>query len=213
MIHTYPNPHTLPKQSPRYKAGFTLIEALVVTAILVLLSSFFIVKYQSFNSSIIVSSLAYDVALSIRQAQVFGISVQFFDSGFGSGFDSAYGVHFSSTDNTRYTLYADSNNNYFYDDGMPSLCDAECVTQYQLNRGNFISNFCATLSSGAEQCVSGTGDTITDLHILFRRPNPDAIIKSDDMGDSFKSARIVIESPEGNIREIRVFLTGQISLQ
>ena len=58
------------------RRGFTLIELLVVMSIMLILTSLFILRQQRFNSSTLLQSLAYSVALSVRQAQVYGTSIR-----------------------------------------------------------------------------------------------------------------------------------------
>ncbi len=45
-------------------------------------------NHERFNSSILLDSLAYDIALSIREAQVYGLSVR----GINADFQVGYGV-------------------------------------------------------------------------------------------------------------------------
>src|SRR3989344_3869307 len=79
------------KRTPR---GFTLIELLVVLSIMLVITGVFLVRNQQFNSAILLRSLSYQVALSIRQAQVFGVGVK--EDGAGTGnFSARDGVQFS----------------------------------------------------------------------------------------------------------------------
>jgi len=54
--------------------GFTLIEMLVVLAIMGVVLAVTVGGQRAFNRSIVLSNTAYDVALSIRQAQTYGVS-------------------------------------------------------------------------------------------------------------------------------------------
>src|SRR3569832_1656292 len=93
------------------KRGFTLIELLVVISIMLILTSIFVLRQQRFQSSTLLRSLAYSVALSVRQAQVYGTSIRenvvgAFDT---SSAAKAYGVYFSSGSTGSYILFADAN--------------------------------------------------------------------------------------------------------
>ena len=60
-------------------------------------------------------NLTYDVALSIRQAQTYGISVRKFTPSGGSGqFAQGYGVSFQLPSPTTYLIFADANANGHY---------------------------------------------------------------------------------------------------
>ncbi|MBP9757776.1 MAG: prepilin-type N-terminal cleavage/methylation domain-containing protein, partial [Candidatus Pacebacteria bacterium] len=75
------------------RAGFTLIEMLVVIGIIVVISGVILANNSRFGGVVQLQNLAYDIALSVRQAQVYGISVQRFNS--SDTFASAYGMHFA----------------------------------------------------------------------------------------------------------------------
>src|SRR6185503_3627706 len=136
------------------RRGFTLIELIVVMSIMLILTSIFILRQQRFNSSTLLQSLAYSVALSVRQAQVYGTSIRessigAFDSANESSAAKAYGVYFSSGSTGSYILFADANNNGEYDTG-------EAVQVFTLNQGYAISKFCATTSGSVQRCWTAT---------------------------------------------------------
>jgi hypothetical protein len=70
---------------------------LVVSSIVLLITAFVIFQQQKFNSSTLLRSLTYSVALTVRQAQVYGTSVRGFTSSSGTTFGSGYGVYVSPT--------------------------------------------------------------------------------------------------------------------
>ncbi len=179
--------------------AFSLIELLVVIGIFSLISIVVLANHSRFNSSVLLGSLAYDIGLSIREAQVYGISVKQFSNQFQIG----YGMDFSSANS--YTLFADVNANKTYN------ADSDSVVQlYTLGQGNHISRFCGITSSGSEEC-SDSGTPITRLDIVFLRPNPDAYISS-DLSPSYSSAKVTVASAGGETRTVTVQSTGQISV-
>lgn len=179
--------------------GFSLIELLVAVSIFVVISTVILANHSRFNSSVLLGALAYDIALSVREAQVYGTSVR----EFGSSFQVGYGVRFS--DASSYVFFVDTNMNYSYDDGVDSI-----IRTYAVGRGHTISYFCGTSSEGIEECSNTDG--ITNLDIVFFRPDPDAFITSNEPG-IYSSGRIVVSSPAGDTRSITVASTGQISVQ
>ena len=54
--------------------GFSLAELIVSIAIFLFISSVVMVSQHNFGGKILITNLAYDVALGIRQAQVYGSS-------------------------------------------------------------------------------------------------------------------------------------------
>lgn len=185
--------------------GFTLLELLVVMAIMLVITSLVLARHAQFNGTVLLRNLAYDVALSIRQAQVYGISGR---SAAGVT-DVQYGVYLSSANPSQYVLFADTNSGGSYTSGT----DVE-LEVYNVRAGYTISNFCGQLANGTTKCrTGGTGGTITSLTIMFKRPDPDARITSDLAGDTYAEATITVLSPTGFSRVVTVTSTGQMSVQ
>ena len=189
-------------QATSYKlqAAFTLIELLVVTGIIAMISGLVLVNNNKFGGAVLLENLAYDMALSLRQAQVYGISVQRFNNEFGA----AYGVHFTRSAGgaqSIYVLFADAvNKNGLYDSG-------ELVQSTIVAQGYTISNLCAN-ATGSETCTEASS-----LDITFQRPEPDAFIRISGAGSLYESATITVKSPRDDVRRIIVYANGQISVQ
>ena len=196
--------HHTPRCFSRGRRGFTIVELMVTISFFVIISSVVLVRHATFSSNLLLTNLAYDIALSIREAQVFGLSVSEFGTGTGE-FDVGYGIHIDSGDNISYILFADREpKNQRYDD------NSEIVDVFNIHKGNTISLFCGVLSNGTEKC---SPTNISYLDIVFERPNPDAIITSSITGESYSSAKIVVRSPQGKERTIIIGITGQIYVE
>jgi|CXWL01.1.fsa_nt_gi prepilin-type N-terminal cleavage/methylation domain-containing protein len=189
--------------------GFSLLELLVVITIFSVISLVILANHSRFNSSVLLGSLAYKIALSVREAQVYGLSVQGQLSnvqGQLSNFQVGYGVHFAG--GTTYILFADLNANKKYD-GTPT---DSIVKSYTVSQGHTISEFCGIRSTGQHDCA--VGNSITYLDVVFFRPNPDAIMTSSafQYPSSYSSAEITVSSPAGSSRKVSIASTGQISV-
>ena len=57
-----------------YEKGFTLIELLVVIALMGIIYSVTLSNYAGLNKSVELKNTVYNVALSIRETQVYGIN-------------------------------------------------------------------------------------------------------------------------------------------
>src|ERR1035437_3827885 len=99
-------------------AGFTLVELMVTVGIFLFMTALVVAKYGSFNDGTLLTSMSYDVALSLRSAQSYGLNVQSYNS--SNQFNYPYGIHFSSAagSNNQMILFVDSGTtNNVYDSG------------------------------------------------------------------------------------------------
>lgn len=188
------------------KRGFTLIELLVVISIMMIISAVLLFRQQQFNSSTVLRSLGYSVALSIHQAQVYGISIKQDTSG---QFAPAYGIYFNANNPSQYILFADVGGTGQY------TGSSENVQVFTLNQGYTVKNICG----GSTDC-SGSG-SITWMTIMFRRPNPEACIATSihptacaisGGTPAYASAYVQLSSQGGSTRGITVSSTGEISV-
>jgi len=209
--------------SPRFRRssnskapkGFTLIELVVVIAIMVLITTAILARQARFDSSTLLRSLSYSVALTIRSAQVYGTSVRGSATAqanctagtyvSGSCYAGAYGVYFNGPNS--YSLFADNNGNGVYDASVDTI-----VQTYQIGAGFQISKFCGVLPGGSKHC-STDGSPISWLVVYFKRPNPDALFTS-SAGETYNGAYIQIAAINDptNTHSISVASTGEIAV-
>lgn len=202
-----------------FKRGFTLIELLVSIGIMFVIISTVTLGQSGYSSGAALKNAVTDISLSLRQAQVYGISVKEFSTG-TSDFSAAYGLSFmlpsASGSNNAYILFGDrSPHNGVYDSGWtcPLGGTSECLKKISLTDSNTISSLCAVWLSGGEDCTLGRID------ITFLRPSTDARIAIYNSGgqtisnSSIKGVKMVLVSPEAEERTVVVYTTGQISVQ
>ncbi|MBC7836830.1 type II secretion system protein [Acetobacteraceae bacterium] len=204
------------------RGGFTLIELIVVISIMLVITSFFLLRQQQFNSSTVLRSLAYSVALSVRQSQVYGTSVREFGGGFTA---KSYGINFNTGNlaetPVRYILFADFNNNGVYNSGGSP---GEFVQDFKLGSGYTIVKFCGVgnLAGTIQSCSSGGvggGTSISALNTYFIRPNLDANFRScsdaactTPTAETYIGAYMQIRAPGGATRNIIIGTTGRIAV-
>ena len=195
--------------------GYTLVELVVVVGIFMIVSSVILANYPSFSRKVSVQNLAHQIALEIRQAQVYGLSVK--ETTAGSAIFPGYGVYFTPADNSSFVLYSDGNNNKKYDyagEDCSSPSNIECLEKVRIASGDNIRDICVTTASGAEKCA--TGGELDYLNIAFVRPDPDANITGTyGVADTiYQSAKILVEPPKKDFyKSVIVWSTGQISVQ
>ncbi len=208
------------RRSRKHNRAFTLIELMVCITIFVIMTALMLAKYGNFNQSVLLTNLAYDMALQLRTAQNYGLSVKNVKNSAGNdvvcnsastagqAFQCAYGIAFSSTsgtdfNKTTFILFADMNNDNAYDGSSVD----QLISTYTLKRGATIGSLVICISSDCSQ------KTLPDhLFVTFRRPDPTALITV-DATDSLKSyAKITIKGTDGSTRTISVRDNGQISV-
>lgn len=199
------------------KAGFTLIELVITIAIFAAMTTYLLAKYGKFNQSLLLTNLAYDIALTIRTAQSYGLNVKSTASG---DFNTPYGVHFDIgmvNHNTCFAFFADADGDSMYD--QQEYCGesdqgGEKISLYSLKRGSIISN----LKVCADETNPGWCDEDVDfIDITFKRPDPDAIIYSEGSGLTNNNKRIIfaeitLQATDGTVKKIIVRSTGQIAI-
>lgn len=190
----------------RRNGGFTLVELIVTVGIFAIISSVVLVRNSQFDNEVLLADVAYDVALSIRQAQNYGIHVL----GQGNEFDKPYGVYFEAGENAvTYKLFLDVNGNYKYDSNQIDINGDEALETFTLGRGFSIARIC----DFASDPTCGPKGQLSEVHIVFVRPNPDAIINADEEGNpGTTNVGIELVTPRGGSRLITVQSTGQISI-
>ncbi len=164
---------------------------------------------NKFGGYVQLEALAYDMGLSIRQAQVYGNSVlrsgtDTYGAGYGANFDLS-----QPGGKTSYLIYADTVNvNGLYDAGEALGQNGQILGGYYINR------LCATLNA-TENC------SLARLDLFFGRVEPDAFISVEDEsctikpqdGPCYESARVELESPRGDLMNVVIYANGQISVR
>lgn len=196
-----------------FKQGFTVVELLVVVAVITALTAVMLLQQQRFDSTTLLRSLAYRTALSVREAQSYGTSVRLTGTA-----APAYGIYLTTGSNTTYYLFADVNNDRCRagDAVCPANPGTEDIDTFTLGSNYTINRFLARTSSFTHT----SGAEITSLTIFFIRPNPDACFATSAGTNScaasppyaYQNAEIQLRAPSGSTRSVMITNTGQISV-
>jgi len=205
-----------------YIRGFSLIELIIVVAIMMVITSAVLFRQSKFSSDILITNMAYEVALSIREAAVFGLSSKYTDSDYRVG----YGIHFgpdgASSPSEGFVTFIDKSLNPITD--ISPGDDAEfnyafdhdfddVLSTVQMTQGQTIYDFCASDGVDSWDC---SGD-YSYLDIVFVKPNPEAHITMGESGDpngkTYSQAKITVVSSLGDkCRTVTVSASGQIAV-
>lgn len=221
----------LPPNKLTNSHGFSFVELIVAVAIMAVITSAVLFRQAKFSSDILITNMTYEIALAIRQAQVYGISSkqsplvpdQNGDSSLGQ-YKVGYGIHFEPGPGNS------SPKSYFEFIDLPTT-DSGIGINTEFNYkydgpSEYIPNNegVITLSQGRiRQYCGGNGsswvcwpENSVELDIVFVKPNPDAHITTIDSNGGSTShgqSKIVVESALGDkCRTVTVYGSGQISV-
>lgn len=209
------------------KKGFTLVELMVVVAIIGLISSVTLTSFPSFRGRLTVDREASKIGLALRKAQQYSSGVRKFEETFNETTNlppgtcakglyeaqfPAYGLSISTDYPKEYDIYADPNCDRIsanYTNGSYT----DLIESNLLEGGTSIQYICIDIDSTTPPpCSIGNG--ITQLDIWYVRPNPTLILSINETPDLLlQSAKIVIRGEDGSQKSIIVRKTGQISVQ
>jgi prepilin-type N-terminal cleavage/methylation domain-containing protein len=92
------------------RSGFTLVETLVVIAVIVTISGIMLVNYRGGEKQFALVRSSYMVASDLRRAQNMAMNVTIFNNQTPAG----YGINFNTASPYSYILFADLNNDQIY---------------------------------------------------------------------------------------------------
>lgn len=211
------------------RAGFTLLEMLVVLAIITIVMGVVFTSQGAFNRTLILSNTAYDVALFIRSAETYGITTRVV----GTAANAGYGVDFTASPNDRFTLFHDvlpstpSGSNCHgvpvignvSDPNAPDAKPGDClyslsekVTEYKIQNGITVKDLC-TYSPGSGNTPSGWTCGRTKVDVTFARPSPEPkILYNGSTSNGATAACIVLQSGASTKRYVSIAASGNVAV-
>jgi len=211
--------HSITKPHHPSNPGFTLIEVLVSIAIIMIITGLILLHYGAFNSSILLKNQAYEIALDIREAQSYAVSVR----GEGNDLREEYGLVFFST-NTNSTTYDDTLSYIFFQDNDPSN-DSSVIGDRRFDYTDPSSEQVGEPRPLDQRfyikqiCVNSCAQTYPMLSITYKRPDFDARIEvynnSTNAYQQVSNAEIVVANTADPSIERRVYVTvtGEVSVK
>ncbi len=182
--------HLLPAKN--FQQGFTMLEMMVVMAIVLTLTAIVIMYIPQFRDRSGLDLVAQEVAITVRTAQVYAsggkIPLNQIEA------RPSYGVYFAK-DSSDILLYTDEDVDQIFDEGENS-------DTYELH-GIMVSKICADDDCG-----------LADITTTYTRPNLTAKICTEGGDDcSISQAEIYLKTVKSEKEKVvRIFKNGQISV-
>lgn len=197
--------------------GFTLIEMIICLAIFVVITSVVMAKFGNYNRENQVRDTAYDMALTMRQAQTYGLSVRNAGQAGVTDFSKPFGLAFSSSSSypcgvsapsptTGFSMFVDSD-----PVGSPNGICTSIDQDIRFFRYLHASQQLVCAGSGPTTC-----STVDNLSVSFKRPDPDATICTQASGTAscgYGYAEIRLVGADMSTSTVVVRKTGQISVR
>jgi prepilin-type N-terminal cleavage/methylation domain-containing protein len=195
------------------QAGFTLVEMMVVIAIFIITTGIVLANLPAAREKNALELLAQEIAVTIRQAQVYGAATFGFDAGSAREFPS-YGVLLPKNGSNyldHFFIFADSDNNNLMD-GSNCETSNECVEQFNLRGGVVISELSYCVTQG---CSGSSGGAIEEpLIVLFERPGTDATFLTSSNPPVMSHLKIILKNLQNNQeRAVVIWNTGHIYVE
>lgn len=195
------------RNQPQSTRGFGLVELMVSISIMTLVSTIILVKNRSFNNALLLRNQAYEIAFTLRQAQLLAVS----GNKESSGNSNQYGVYFdvaSAPGNGQYRLFRDDSN------GSTNLGRYDGADATLGAIGTLDNRFVI------QEIVDSSDNPLdTTLSVTFIRPNFDALFK-DSSGGYFSGPVYLKVSPKDTsgytnvpFRLVEITSTGQITVK
>lgn len=191
-------------------------------AIIGLITTLVMVRYSSFNSAVLLKNQAYEIALDIREAQVFAISVR----GAGNQFREEYGLFFNHAQPDEYIFWLDNDANTGNVPQLPprlhrvpavSEENDETIELRKFDNRFELIDICVNNDSEcrSEQDLSSS-NRLRAVHMSFARPDFDASFQVNGLSAStIQDIRLII-APTNDptiTRSVVVTAAGQITVE
>ena len=172
--------------------GFTLVEMMVVIAIMGIVGGMVFVNYRGNERQVVLDNAAAKVAQDIRRARELALRAGLFNCQPPGTEFKGYGIYFNAGTPTSYRLFAECNDNDRYNDPQDDLIGG------------------APIVLGGGVRIQST--TPNPIHILFWPPNPDMIIRGNPPVGAQAQGQVIIELG-GSIRTVTITNAGTVKIE
>ena len=175
----------------------------MVLAIFSVLTAVVTYNYGAFNNQMTLTNLAYEMAMQIREAQVYSLGVR----SSNNTFENHYGVYFKAGSSAFISFIDKEPSDGLCDNasGCPLVCtgDTECKEKISLPRNMIIDDV----------LVNGVSAGNNSVFITFKRPDTEAIIMNGGSPVNSGKIEVIIKSPDNQYKKIVVKQNGYISVE
>jgi type II secretory pathway pseudopilin PulG len=202
--------------------GFSIVELIVATVILLTVSGLILVSYGRSGSKLAFESEVEQLAVAMREAQSYALTIRTQPT--LTNLFPGYGIYFSRLTPRNYVIYIDSNNNRHYDEGSGcGSATTECLEERDIEpRGGTIAALCGVstaVSASTGECalLAGAPDDSVYFDINFTQKNTDPLISGDPssliQAKAYDDARVVLISPRGQKKVVSISSAGRVLVQ
>lgn len=180
----------------RAARGFTMVEVVIMLAIIILISSGVLVSFPSTLGTISTQVSAQRLALALRQAQNQALAVRTVEGPDGPVVPKAVGIRIDLASPTNFLSFADMNLNKIYDPLDIIILETDFEREVRV-----------------VEILDETGRNQSVINIVFVTPTADMNIfnEADTIG---QSAAIGLRSAGGELtRRVLINISGQISIE
>lgn len=224
------------KRLKNNKQGFTLVEFIVVLVIFSIMSGTSLFNFNRYQNNIQTTNIAQDIALTIRQAQVYGLSgsdrtvggAEIEDENaselFGSGDQTQFGSNIPNIANDKtirgvavrtepqeLIIFEDLDRNLKFNDDNDRVIDIRTILARNVNLSVCLTEFGS--SADIDNCNNNVSRTDELVSIVFQRPYPDAYIEYDGETDYSHAFIELLDNSENPLKYIEINPIGNISVK
>lgn len=220
---------TISSKKVFHNKGFSMVEFVVVLVIFSIMSGVSLFNYNGYRSKIEQTNVAQDIALTIRQAQVYGLSGS--DRQIGDAYAnpgeifgaevmditqdrSIRGVAFLPS-KQRIIIFEDINRNRQYDPNDDRIVDERTIISSRIHFDVCLVQ--GVLQDGWDDCseiiYAAEEQGGEYINATFERPYPDATFRYDD-SENYSHILIGVQGPNTSIqRYVEITPIGRISVR
>ena len=196
--------------------GFSLIEMLVVISIFVIVTGIVLVNLPAFRDKSSLDLVAQEIALTIRQAQVFGIGTR----AFGANAYPSHGIYLDPNQRQQFILFADLPpvsggllGDKLYNTALNcGQSGSECREIFRLGGGISVEGIYRCPAAGCD-----SSKYTQPINIVFQRPRTDASFyisrRGSPTGLNAAAVKIRVQNNVGSWRDIMVTKAGHIYVE